>query len=141
MLSKHLPAIDSCTKVYRECTMQANTSGNFSDHAGDLLDSTLNERTREVQGPAMTAISVIIGAAGVVGNLLVVIVFIKYKKLFQNMNTILIINQSVIDGVASFILILNELFTPPPDSLGGSTLFHTKSVFPKGTKSQTSQSE
>ena len=35
------------------------------------------------QGIAMSAAYVIVGTIGVVGNMLVVIVFIKYKKLFK----------------------------------------------------------
>ena len=105
--------------------MQGNTSGNFSDLDGDLLDSVPHYRTRKPPGLAMTAATVIVGATGLVGNLLVVIVFIKYKKLFQNIKTTFLVNQSVIDGIVSLLLILTTLFTPPIDSLGGNALTST----------------
>ena len=76
-------------------------------------------------GIAMTAASVIVGTIGVVGNLLVVIVFIKYKKLFQKIKTTFLVNQSVIDGIVSFLLIVTSLVRPGPDSLGGNALTTT----------------
>ena len=74
----------------------------------------------------MTVALAIVGAIGVVGNLLVVIVFIKYKKLFRNIKATFLINQSVIDGIVSFLIIATTLIKPrPPNSANvlSSTLY------------------
>ena len=55
--------------------------------------------------PFMTAMKLGIGVTGLVGNLLVVIVFMKYKKLFQQVKSVYIINQSFIDCAGSALLI------------------------------------
>ena len=96
--------------------MQGNTSGNFSDPDGDLLTSRPQRGARTPDGPAVIAALVIVGAIGVVGNLLVVIVFIKYKKLFRNIRMTFLVNQSVIDGIVSFLIIVTTLFKPIPSS-------------------------
>ena len=62
--------------------------------------------------PIMTAIKVAIGVTGVIGNLLVVVVMYKYKKLFMQVKSAYIINQSFIDGLASAVLILLSLLRP-----------------------------
>ena len=74
----------------------------------------------------MTAALAIVGAIGLVGNLLVVIVFIKYKKLFRNIKATFLVNQSVIDGIVSFLIIATTLIKPrPPNSANvlSSTLY------------------
>ena len=96
--------------------MQGNTSGNFSDLDGHLLTSRRQRGARTPDGPAVIAALVIVGAIGVVGNLLVVIVFIKYKKLFRNIKATFLVNQSVIDGIVSFLIIVTTLFKPMPSS-------------------------
>ena len=83
--------------------MEWNSSSNVSDFSEDSRSSS------HIPGDATTAIvasKIIVGAIGVVGNLLVVIVFMKYKKLFQNIKTTFIVNQSVIDGIVSLLLIM-----------------------------------
>ena len=55
-------------------------------------------------------IRVIVGSLGVLGNTLVV-VFIKYKKLFQQLKTTLVVNQSVIDGFVSVLLVMLSFLT------------------------------
>ena len=88
--------------------MEGNTSVNVSDSSEDtriLLHDP-------VGSPAMVASKIIVGSIGVVGNLLVVIVFMKHKKLFQHIKTTFIVNQSVIDGIASLLLIMTTFISP-----------------------------
>ncbi|KAK2170862.1 hypothetical protein NP493_1127g00036 [Ridgeia piscesae] len=56
-------------------------------------------------------IRVIVGSLGVLGNTLVVVVFIKYKKLFHQLKTTLVVNQSVIDGFVSVLLVMLSFLT------------------------------
>ena len=60
----------------------------------------------------MVASKIIVGSIGVVGNLLVVIVLIKHKKLFQHIKTTFLVNQSVIDGIVSLLLIMTTFVSP-----------------------------
>ena len=55
--------------------------------------------------PFMAAMKLGIGVTGLVGNLIVIIVFMKYKKLFQQVKSVYIINQSFIDCAGSALLI------------------------------------
>ena len=104
--------------------MHGNNSGNFSDLDGDLQGSTPSQGSRAT--PPMVAATVIVGAAGVVGNLLVVIVFMKYKKLFQNIKTTFIVNQSVLDGTVSLLIILATLVTTEPHGGDLAMTLHCK---------------
>ena len=61
--------------------------------------------------PATRVAKVIVGVTGIVGNMLVVIVFIKYQELFRHVKTTLIINQSMIDACASVVLIVATFVT------------------------------
>ena len=88
--------------------MEGNTITNVSDYNEDnmiLLQDT-------VGSPTMVASKIIVGSIGVVGNLFVVIVLIKHKKLFQHIKTTLIVNQSVIDGIVSLLLIMTTFVSP-----------------------------
>ena len=96
--------------------------GNVTD---DPLDIDLNLRNETIPAriiqayevmPVLTAIKLVIGCTGVLGNALVVIVIMKYRKLFQQVKSVYIINQSFIDATVSAILI--------------STLFIRKSTVP-----------
>jgi len=60
--------------------------------------------------PYFTATKVCIGVTGLVGNSIVVLVMHRYRKLFVNMKTAYVINQSVLDAVASGMLIPASLF-------------------------------
>ena len=71
----------------------------------------LLERQRTPLPPAMRVAKVIVGVAGIVGNLLVVIVLTKYQDLFRHVKTTLIINQSIIDGFVSVVLIVSTFVT------------------------------
>ena len=88
--------------------MEGNTSVNVSDSSED----TRILRHDPVGSPAMVASKIIVGSIGAVGNLLVVIVLIKYKKLFQHIKTTCIVNQSVIDGIVSLLLIMTTFDSP-----------------------------
>lgn len=55
--------------------------------------------------PFLTTIKIIIGVTGLLGNALVVVVFYKYKTLFQQVKSVYIVNQSFIDGLVSALLI------------------------------------
>ena len=114
--SKQLTSTHFCTQLYRERTMRRNASGNFSNVDEFLLDSVPRRGNTGAENPVVIAALVIVGAVGVVGNLLVVIVFIKYKILFRNIKTTLLVNQSVIDGVVSFLIIVTTLFEPSQPS-------------------------
>ncbi|KAI0213807.1 Cholecystokinin receptor [Lamellibrachia satsuma] len=90
--------------------MESNATMRSNGSTGDLQNiiSSIEE-----QGPAvlsvMTAIKVCIGVTGLVGNSLVVFVMYKYRKLFLHLKTVYIINQSVLDGLTSAVLILTSL--------------------------------
>ena len=86
--------------------MEGNTSKNVSDFDGELLRSNAVSLS-----PVMVATDVIVGTTGALGNMLVVIVFIKHNTLFHNLKTTFIVNQSVIDGIVSLLLILTR-FNP-----------------------------
>ena len=59
--------------------------------------------------PVMTAIKVCIGVTGLLRNSLVVFVMYKYRKRFLYLKTVYIINQSVLGGLTSAVLILMSL--------------------------------
>ena len=73
---------------------------------GGLLNETRSFGKLSSVLPFMTTIKVCTGVTGLVGNSLVVFVMYKYRKLFTNVKTIYLINQSVLDGLASAVLIL-----------------------------------
>ena len=89
--------------------MEGNTSNNITGGGSDYPRLALQN---PVGSPVMVAAKIIVGSTGVVGNLLVVSVFMKYKKLFQNIKTTFIVNQSVIDGIVSLLLILTTFVSP-----------------------------
>ena len=92
--------------------MEGNTSSNVNDSTEESMWPS-----HKPGGDALIVASkIIVGAVGVVGNLLVVIVFMKCKKLFQNIKTTFIVNQSVIDGVVSMILIMTTFASIQPHS-------------------------
>ena len=86
--------------------------GNVTDDALDI-DLNLRNQTNEALAiqayqvmPILTAIKLVIACTGIVGNVLVVVVIMKYRKLFQQVKSVYIINQSFIDAVVSALLIL-----------------------------------
>ena len=89
--------------------MEGNTSTNVSDSGEDT-----GILLRDPVGPStvMVASKIIVGSIGVVGNLLVVIVLIKHKKLFEHIKTTFIVNQSIIDGIVSLLLIVSTFISP-----------------------------
>ena len=89
--------------------MEGNTSNNITGGGNDYPRLALQN---PVGSPVMVAAKIVVGSIGVVGNLLVVSVFMKYKKLFQNIKTTFIVNQSVIDGIVSLLLILTTFVSP-----------------------------
>ena len=90
--------------------MESNTTMRSNGSAGDLHNII---SSIEGQGPAvlsvMTAMKVCIGVTGLVGNSLVVFVMYKYRKLFLHLKTVYVVNQSVLDGLTSAVLILTSL--------------------------------
>ena len=89
-------------------TMEGNTSNNVTGHSNHPRLSLQDP----VGSPGMVAAKIIVGSIGVVGNLLVVIVFMKHKKLFQHIKTTFIVNQSVIDCIVSLLLIMTTFISP-----------------------------
>ncbi|KAI0237326.1 hypothetical protein LSAT2_012187 [Lamellibrachia satsuma] len=87
--------------------MDGNVTSAASDFGVDLVDKTTSSRQGYPLLPFMAAMKLGVGVTGLVGNLLVVIVFIKYKKLFQQVKSVYIINQSFIDCVGSALLIVS----------------------------------
>ena len=77
--------------------MEGNTSNNITGGGSDYPRLALQN---PIGSPVMVAAKIVVGSIGVVGNLLVVSVFMKYKKLFQNIKTTFIVNQSVIDALS-----------------------------------------
>ena len=95
----------------RSNTMAANGTVRDIGSDGVLSNETRSyENWAEKALPCFTAIKVCIGVTGLVGNSIVVLVMHKYRKLFVNMKTAYVINQSVLDAVTSSILILASLF-------------------------------
>ena len=91
--------------------MEGNTSANASFPSEDT--GILHQYPVGPNGSTvMVASKIIVGSIGVVGNLFVVIVLIKYKKLFQHIKTTFIVNQSVIDGIVSLLLIVSTFISP-----------------------------
>ena len=85
--------------------MDGDVTSAESDFGRDLVNKTIPSGQAYPLLPFMTAMKLGIGVTGLVGNLLVVIVFIKYKKLFQQVKSVYIINQSFIDCAGSALLI------------------------------------
>ena len=94
--------------IARRLSKDHTMEGNVSGIAVDMDENIRNETTVKLQITQvkiyMTVLQLAIGVTGVVGNLLVVIVILRYKKLFQQVKSN-IINQSVIDCLASVMLI------------------------------------
>ncbi len=67
----------------------------------------------------MTITYILIGIVGVIGNLFVVVVLMSSKALRQKIPNILLIHQSVVDGVTSLFLIITS--TNTYDNSGGHT--------------------
>ena len=88
--------------------MEGHTSTNVSDSS----EGTSILLQDPVGSPAMVASKLIVGSVGVVGNVLVVVVVIKYKQLFQHIKTTFIVNQSAIDGIVSLLLIMTTFVSP-----------------------------
>ena len=89
--------------------MDEDTGSNIVD-LGGVVHRTLRSHLTP-SPPAMRVAKVIVGVTGIVGNMLVVIVFVKYQELFRHVKTILIINQSIIDGCASVVLTVSTFVT------------------------------
>ena len=76
------------------------TDTNFQNPEG--ADITITETT-------LSALYITIGVIGVVGNLLVILVFIKMKFAKKGITNIFIINQSIIDFTTALFLILTTV--------------------------------
>ena len=101
----------SFVHAFHVCQMEGNTSTNVSDSREDtgiLLRDPVGPNVSTV----MVASKIIVGSIGVVGNLLVVIVMIKHNKLFQHIKTTFLVNQSIIDGIVSLLLIVSTFVSP-----------------------------
>ena len=108
--------------MYLEHTMQGNTSSNVnSDLDEDLLDSMPRLEAKTADG-AVVMTCLIVGAIAVVGNMHVLTVFVKNNRLFENINTTFIANQSVLDSIASFVIIMNGIYTRQLDKGLSATL-------------------
>ena len=114
--------------IARQIITDHNMEGNVSGIAVDIDENIHNETTVKLQTTPvlmyMTVFKLAIGVTGVVGNLLVVIVILRYKKLFQQVKSN-IINQSVIDCFVSVMLIETTILrsTGIPQALRGDSLF------------------
>ena len=84
--------------------MDDDSASNFTDLGGVVLRSL---QSQSPPPPAMRVAKAIVGVTGIVGNLLVVIVLVKYQNMFKHVKTTLIINQSLLDGVVSVVLIVS----------------------------------
>ena len=90
--------------------MESNATMRNNGTVGDLQNVISSIEGQSFAAlPVMTAIKVCIGVTGLVGNSLVVFVMYKYRKLFLHLKTIYIINQGVLDGLTSAVLILTSL--------------------------------
>ena len=122
IISKHITSTQFCTELYPENTMQGNTSSNVSsDIDEDLLDSMPRLEATTADG-SFVMTWVVVGAIAVVGNMHVLTVFVKNNRLFENINTTFIANQSVIDSIASFIILMNGIYTRQLDTGVSATL-------------------
>ena len=89
---------------------------------------TVNATAQAAQGTVvviyMTVFKLVIGMTGVLGNLLVIVVILRYKKLFQQVKSN-VINQSFIDCLVSVVLIKTAFVrrTTVPYALQTSVLF------------------
>ena len=108
IIRKHPAHIYLFMYAFRVCPMGGNTSTNVSASSED----TMMLLQDPVGSPVMVASKIIVGSIGVVGNLLVVIVMIKHKKLFQHIKTTFLVNQSVIDGIVSLLLVMTTFVSP-----------------------------
>ena len=63
-----------------------------------------------LMSPVVVAVSALIGVTGLVGNAFVIFVMYKCKKQFRSLNSIYIINQSVVDLITSVIVLLQAIF-------------------------------
>ena len=67
---------------------------------------------------------IFIGVVGVLGNAFVVLVLLRFTAMKRRLTHVYIINQSVIDSIASLMLVLTTVFqydgiTPLPPGLAG----------------------
>ena len=89
---------------------------------------TINATAKVTQGTVvvmyMTVFKLVIGMTGILGNLLVIVVILRYKKLFQQVKSN-VINQSFIDCLVSVVLIQTAFVrrTTVPYALQTSVLF------------------
>ena len=92
----YMASVSMCiaSSVIAELDMEGNVTGNVTAHAGQGIAVVIY----------MTVFKIAIGMTGVSGNLLVVVVILKYKKLFQQVK-LNVINQSFIDCFVSVMLI------------------------------------
>ena len=120
--SKHITSTQFCTELYLENTMQGNTSSNVSSELDeDLLDSMPRLVATTAGGPVVMT-CLIVGAIAVVGNIHVLTEFVKNNRLFENINTTFIANQSVVDSIASFVILMNGIYTRQLDKGLSATL-------------------
>ena len=92
---------------------------NASLNVADLISEVWNETTPVMslsqrigkRSTLLTAITIMIGITGVLGNSLVVLIVYKYKTQFQQVKSSYIINQSFIDGLTSSLILLTQIFT------------------------------
>ena len=88
-----------------------DTVGNFSSDGVPLNATRLYPDWNNRILPIFAVIKAIIGVTGLVGNIIVLLVMYRYRKLFVNVKTAYVINQSVLDAVTSFVLILASFLT------------------------------
>ena len=70
-------------------------------------ESRANAQLNFALSNAIYIMTSIIGCLGLLGNLFVIIVIFNYTKMRKQLTCLLIINQSIIDALASLILIIN----------------------------------
>ena len=83
-----------------------DTVGDFSSDGVPLNATRWHPDWNNRILPIFGVIKAIIGVTGLVGNVVVLLVMYRYRKLFVNVKTAYVINQSVLDAVTSFVLIL-----------------------------------
>ena len=63
----------------------------------------------------MRNLYIMVGAMGSVGNLFVFSILFKYLSLYPSLTEILLLHQSIIDGITAIIVIFTAVFPPPID--------------------------
>lgn len=118
---QHLSTSSTNVSTNYTNSTQALAAGTASLEGNSSMSTTATTTDADVQAIRIWTLFAVIGAFGIAGNALVALVLLRFTNLRRRLTNIYIINQSVIDCMASMFLLASTLYqddSVPPGIAG-----------------------